>query len=138
MGVSEPGSPLRNRDGRLNASNPTGPARVEWNMTWWRFLMLVLLLVGALADARGRSGGGLGGSRSYRAPSYSRPHTRNALPGGFTSRRSFGVPHFVFLPFFGFSGSGPGLGVLSLLFNLAAVVALIALVVWLVRRFRRR
>ncbi len=129
-------------------------------MKWWRFLLVVLLLAGSVADARGRSGGGFGGSRS-RSPSFSRPTTRapgftrprvNRAPSYTTprsttyTRRGFGFPTFVFLPFFGFHpfgygygyGGGFGLGVLGFLLNLVVVIALIALVVWLVRRFRRR
>lgn len=125
-------------------------------MRWWRTVLALLLMVASLlsagADARGRSGGGFGGSGSFRTPSYSRPFSQPrtySAPRGNTfnsGSRGFGMPHFVFLPFFGFHpfglgygyGGGFGASVLGFLFNIVLFIALIAFVVWLVRRFRRR
>lgn len=120
------------------------------------WLLALLTLLCALAEARGRSGGGFGGSRSYRtphrAPSYRAPNptfpNRLNRPQPRVLPRSTVRPlnpaartNFFFVPFFGLNplglfgmGSGAGWGLLGLLFNLILVAALAGFLLWLVRR----
>ena len=121
-------------------------------------LLAVLVALLSFADAR-RSGGGFGGSRgfrssplrrtpSFRAPSRT-PSLRAPTAGGGVLGRTYRPRNtFFFVPFFGFhpfgffgapffgGSGGAGWGVLGLLFNVAGLIAVIAFVAWLVRRFR--